>query len=63
LTTSYDDPKISPGFLIDQKLTAFFLDRADDGSVKKLIFIFEKSTLEISWDKKKDSFKFGVTTE
>ena len=61
--TLTNDPKISPGFLIDQKLTAFFLDRADDGTVKNLIFVFEKSTLEISWDKKKDSFKFSVNTE
>ena len=61
--SSCSDPKISPGFLIDQKLTAFFLDKTDDGKVKNLIFVFEKSTLEISWDKKKDSFKFSVMTE
>ena len=58
-----EDIKISPGFLIGQKLTAFFLDRADDKTVKNLIFVFEKSELEISWDKNKDSFKFSVRTE
>lgn len=50
----------SPGFLIDQKLDGFFIDRDNNNNIKNLIFQFERAEFIISWDKEKDSFKFSV---
>jgi len=51
----------SPGFLIDQTLEGFFMDKLTGTEIiKNLIFIFSKATLTISWDDKKNTFKFTV---
>ena len=54
--------ELSAGYLIDQKLTGFFLDRDQDKNVKNLIFVFEKSELTVSWDEEKHTFKFAMST-
>lgn len=52
--------KETAGYLIDQRLNGFFIDRDSDGKVKNLIFSFDSAELIISWDKEKDSFKFSI---
>ena len=56
-----EQDKTSPGFLIDQTLEGFFIDRIDNTDIiKNLIFVFSKATLTVSWDEEKNTFKFTV---
>ena len=54
--------ELSAGYLIDQKLQGFFMDKDKNGNIKQLLFIYEKSDLTISWDHEKNTFKFTMAS-